>query len=86
MINMRYIDKDKDGNVTGVFMREQYEGQEQVEDDNVGLLAYIDGLSVDPNEEKIRDEITKLNRIGAIQSLKDKGELPIDYDNVIMEV
>lgn len=34
------------------------------------------------DEEKIQDEITTIARAEAVQNLKDKGELPIDYVDV----
>lgn len=83
---MRYIDRDRDGNVEGVFMREQHPGQEQVSADNEGVTAFYKSLESDPDEAKIQGEIDLLTRTAAIESLKDKGELSIDYKSPILEV
>lgn len=85
MTNMKYIDRDKDGNITGAFVREQYEGQEQLPEDNPELQVFINRGMIDPNEEKIQTEIIELNRIAAIESLKIKGELPADYEDSKIE-
>lgn len=42
---------------------------------------YPQPTETDINEAKIQAEIVSLTRTTAIQNLKDKGELPIDYIN-----
>lgn len=76
---MRYINRDKDGNVTGIFMREQHPGQEQVSVDDNGVIDFLKSLEPNSDEVKITKEILALDRVMAIQSLQDKGELPVDY-------
>ncbi len=76
---MRYVDRDTDETITGVFVPEQYKGQELLPEDNSEVQAFINRPLVDPDEAKIQDEIIVLDRAEAIQSLKDKGELPIDF-------
>ncbi len=76
---MRYINRDKDGNITGTFALEQHEDQESLSEDDAEVQAFINRPLIDPDEAKIQTEITELNRAEAIQRLKDKGELPIDY-------
>lgn len=79
MTNMRYVDRDKDDNISGMFVREQYEGQERVSYDNKEVQDFVNRGIIGPNEAKIQVEIVELNRVAAIQSLKDKGELSQDY-------
>ena len=76
---MRYIDRDIDENITGLFIQEQYKEQETLPEDDPEVQAFINRDTIDLDEVKILDEITVLNRVEAIQSLKDKGELPVDY-------
>lgn len=73
---MRYIDRDESGDIVSAYMREQYEGQERVPE--IDLQEFLNPIP-DAAEEKIKAEIIELNRVAAIQSLKDKGELSIDY-------
>jgi hypothetical protein len=80
MMEIRYIDRDKDGNITGTFAIEQYKGQETLPEDAPEIQAFTDSTADDAlNEEKIQNEIFKLTRATAIQNLKDRAELPVDY-------
>ena len=77
---MIYIERDKDGNIAGVFMRKQYKDQEMLAIADAEVTSFINRDLLPTDEKKIQVEITALNRVEAIQSLKDQGELPIDYE------
>ena len=79
-MNIRYVDRDKDGNITGTYARKQYEGQEYLpEDDNEVEAFTVSTAEVEEMESKIQDEIFIVTRATAIQNLKDRGELAIDF-------
>lgn len=71
-----YVTRDNKNNIKGLFAAKQYEGQEIISENHPDVKAFRDRNNETPEEEKIRKEVRKL----AIKSLKDKGELPPDYD------
>ena len=72
-----YIDRNKDGKITGIFVPKQYEGQGQIADDDIEVIAFQDlkPSEAQLNEEKIQARIREL----AIQSLKVSSDLPKNY-------
>lgn len=82
-MEIRYVDRDRDGNITGTFAREQYKGQEALPEDGIEVEAFT--VKVAEEEEidrKINDEMVVLTRATAIQNLKNKGDLPPDYTDI----
>lgn len=76
----RFIDRDKDGNITGTYARPQYDGQEFLPDDDPEVIAFQTrpleaATEPDPDEEKIQAEI----RAMAIERLQARGELAAGF-------
>ncbi len=72
---MKYIKRNKDGVVTDVYARKQFEGQEALADDHPEIIAFFEP----PTENAIEAEIEKQIRKTAIQDLKTAGKISADY-------
>ena len=74
-----YVDYDEQGNIIGLFKAEQYANQPMINANHAKVKAYQGRTNVVPSieEKKIQKEMRDL----AIDSLKDKGELPPDYED-----
>ena len=74
-----YIDRDADKNITGLFARPQYEGQEKLKETDKEIIAFRkkqnEPTEAQLNKQKIRAKM----RQTAIDALKSEGELPADY-------
>jgi len=80
---MRFIERDTNGDVVGTFARPQYEGQESVPATDPDVLIFESKrLAYHDVEEKIEAEIKANARVTAIQNLKDRGELDINYIDI----
>ena len=75
-----YIERDESKNITGLFARPQYEGQEKLKETSKEIVAFLKKQN-DANKlaEETALKIAKEMRLLAINSLKAKEELPVDF-------
>lgn len=72
---MRYIQRDKDGNVTGLFANEQTYATELVADDHPDILAWVEARKPKPRipGESLDEKIAALTvRLEMLEGKSDK--------------
>lgn len=72
-----FVTRDKDNNITTISSTAQETGQEQLDADNLEIVAFF-ATKDDKiySEQLVQEEMRKL----AIASLKTKGQLAQDYE------
>ena len=75
-----YIERDENKDIIGLFARPQYEGQERLSGINKEIVSFLKKQN-DANKlaEETSLKIAKEMRLLAINSLKAKKELPVDF-------
>ena len=73
---MPYIDRDKEGNIRGIYACKQREGQEYLEDDNQELIDHLTKQEVDREELQATESLIQAKiREQAITALVAEGKL-----------
>lgn len=77
---MPYINRDKNGSITGAFHLSQFEGQEFIQGDKPEIVAFRNRSMEDPK----RIMIQKKMELMAIQRLKEELLLEPEYPEPIL--